>query len=258
MSNRLDLLVIEDDQNICKNYKTLAKDYENIFLIDTTNSTSTGLKLVSEYSPNAIILDLELHMGYGNGISFLQELSNLDLKVRPFVVVVTNNISQITHDIAHKLGADFLITKNQEDYSEKMVLDFLLSVLSINSNNKFINNTQAIVGAEYSNNLKNRIAKELDLVGVSPKLKGRAYLCDAIEIAVDKRVPKISSIIASKYSKSDASVERAMETAINRTWRNTDIETLETHYTAYINPCKGVPTVTEFIYYYANKISESL
>ncbi len=259
MASRIDLVVVEDDLNTCKEYEAKTKASNDIFLISTTNNTKTALSLIKDYSPNAIILDLELHKGYGNGILFLKELSELNFSQTPYILVVTNNISSTTHDIVRNLGADFVITKNQQDYSVDMVLGFLVSIL--NSKAKLNNSSKAYELEKNQLNkekLKERISKELDLIGVSPKVLGRKYLSDAIEIITGKRVHNISSILAQKYSKSDASIERAMQTAINRTWRNTDIDTLSKYYTAYISPDKGVPTVTEFIYYYAERIKQNI
>ena len=45
-----------------------------------------------------------------------------------------------------------------------------------------------------------------------------------------------------------------MQNAINRTWTTSDLETLTQAYTGKISSSKGSPTVTEFIFYYANKI----
>lgn len=49
-----------------------------------------------------------------------------------------------------------------------------------------------------------------------------------------------------------------MQTAINYAWRISSIDDLMTHYTARINHQTGVPTPTEFIYYYADKIKKYL
>ena len=46
-----------------------------------------------------------------------------------------------------------------------------------------------------------------------------------------------------------------MQNAIKSAWRTNDIDDLLTYYTAKINPNRGVPTLTEFIYYYANQIT---
>lgn len=263
MPKRIDFIVVEDEEAIRREYETLSKEFEDLFLIGTTNNSDTGIEMVKEYHPAAIVLDLELHKGYGNGISFLKDLGELNLTEKPYVLVVTNNISQVTHNIARNLGADFVMTKNQHDYSVRMVLGTITSFIDIGfaGENTAADHSAAAklkAGLEYSQSLKSKISVELDLIGIGPKLKGRMYLQDAIEITCEKRTSNLSAIIAKKYSKTDASVERAMQTAINHAWRNTDIETLEKYYTAYISPKKGVPTITEFIYYYADKIKKNI
>lgn len=45
-----------------------------------------------------------------------------------------------------------------------------------------------------------------------------------------------------------------MQNALNRAWKQTDVDELLVHYTAKVNTERGVPTITEFIYYYANKL----
>ena len=45
-----------------------------------------------------------------------------------------------------------------------------------------------------------------------------------------------------------------MQNAINRAWAISNIDDLLENYTAKISSSKGVPTLTEFIFYYANKI----
>ena len=110
----------------------------------------------------------------------------------------------------------------------------------------------------YRRKLRDGITKELDLIGISPRAKGRKYLRDAIELTCDKETPNLCMEIAKQYSKTPASVERAMQNAIDRAWSITDPETLEEHYTAYINPRKGVPTLMQFIYYYAEKVKKNI
>lgn len=256
----MDFIVIEDENEICEEYKSAVKNYPDLCLIDTTGSVYKAINLVNEYRPQAIVLDLELHKGAGNGISFLQALKELEFPFKPFILVVTNNISSVTHNIVRNLGADFVITKNQQDYSVEMVLGFLSSIKNTGAANTKKDNpdAKATVGDEYKDRLRKKITTELDLIGVSPKLKGRQYLRDAIEITCKNKQANICAIVAKKYLKTDASVERAMQNAINHTWRNTDIETLEKNYTTYINPKKGVPTITEFIYYYADKVMMNL
>ena len=45
-----------------------------------------------------------------------------------------------------------------------------------------------------------------------------------------------------------------MQNAIAKAWRTTPIDDLLKYYTAKISSDKGIPTITEFIYHYANKL----
>lgn len=261
MAKRIDLIVIEDEEIICREYENLCKDNPDIYFIGSTGKAHDALQMCKEFNPTSIVLDLELNKGGGNGIHFLEEFATLNLPRRPYILVVTNNVSPVTHNTIRQLGADFIITKNQSDYSVSMVLGLLMSInkaggsLDTDSNEC---NTKLTQANEYRETLKNRISTELDLIGISSHLKGRKYLRDAIELTCDKERPNLCAIIAKTYQKTDASVERAMQTAINRAWRITDTETLEKQYTAYINPRRGVPTITEFIYYYADKVKKNI
>jgi hypothetical protein len=105
--------------------------------------------------------------------------------------------------------------------------------------------------------LLKRLHTELDIIGVSPKVVGRSYLISGILIIMEKPEPNFSRKIAAEHGKSVPSVERAMQTAITGAWKNGDPDILEKYYTARINPVKGIPTVTEFIYFYASKIKNN-
>ncbi len=255
---KIDLILIEDDIKTCNEYKKLIPYYGQLNLTGITSDADEAIQMIKKQPPNAIVLDLELHKGKGNGLSFLMELNKLNLPKNPFVLVVTNNISEVTHSAARNLGADFVITKNQNDYSVEMILNFLLTLegtgVTLDSPKTGKSVSELKCGISYIEKMQDQINKELDSIGISPKLKGRQYLRDAIELTCNKKRSNLCAEIAKTYSKTDASVERAMQTAINHAWHNTDIETLEKNYTAYINPRKGVPTVTEFIYYYADKV----
>ncbi|MGN1130043.1 MAG: sporulation initiation factor Spo0A C-terminal domain-containing protein [Ruminococcus sp.] len=259
---KIDLILIEDDIKTCNEYKTRIPYYGQLILTGITSDAEEAIEIIKKQPPTAIVLDLELHKGKGNGLSFLMELNKLNLPKKPFVLVVTNNISTVTHSAARNLGADFVITKNQNDYSVEMILNFLLTLegtgvtLDSPKTNRTVSEFKSSIS--YIEKMQDQINKELDSIGVSPKLKGRQYLRDAIELTCNKKRSNLCAEIAKSYSKTDASVERAMQTAINHAWHNTDIETLEKNYTAYINPRKGVPTVTEFIYYYADKVKRTI
>lgn len=257
MDKKLSILLVEDDPEACKEIVAYTAELDDISLIGVTNNSSKALEYIKDYLPDAIILDLELHHGSGNGLFVLQGLKQLLLTLTPYILVTTNNSSPVTYETARQLGADFIMSKHQEDYSAKTVVDFLRMMKPI-INSKASANSAAHTKADSpeirEKRMTQRINAELNQIGISTKAVGYQYLSDAIALIIDGTTNNLCSIIGKKYAKTDSSVERAMQNAISRTWRASDIDDLLTFYTAKINSEKGVPTVMEFVFYYANKL----
>lgn len=257
MSRQLTVLLVEDDKDICRRFSAEIDDTEEISLVNTTNDSLHALELVEEYIPDAIILDLDLSNGRGNGFEFLKDLKELTLPVKPYVLVTTNISSSTTQNFAKDLGADFIFFKHQTDYSEKKAVDFLKMMQPLIFSNQYQENllaTSIETPAQTNQRLRRLISIELDSVGINPKSVGYKYLIEAILIAVTDMQTSIPALVAQKFGKTPASVERGMQNAISHAWRTTEISELLSHYTAKIDPNRGIPTLTEFIYYYANKV----
>ncbi len=257
MDKNLSMILVEDDPEACKEFADYFDGIDDMQLLGVTNNAMKAIEYVKDFLPDVIILDLELHRGSGNGLTVLQQLKHLQLSITPYVLVTTNNSSQITYESARQLGADFIMSKHQVDYSVKNVLDFLRIMKSMIQSRK--STVSELNATTESPDMKNkriirRITTELNYIGISPKAIGYQYLIDAIQIVINEPMQNLCSAIGERYRKTEASVERAMQNAINRAWRTSDIEDLLKYYTARINSEKGVPTITEFIYYYANKI----
>ncbi|MBR6697438.1 MAG: response regulator [Lachnospiraceae bacterium] len=253
--DELTVILVEDDPLTCANFVKCADAMDDISLVSVTNNATKALSDIQDLLPDAVILDLELHMGGGNGLDVLNGLNALN--IHPYVIVTTNNSSRITFEFARQLGADFIMAKHQQDYSEQSVLNFLQmtkSVIKSNQNSARISVGEAPV--HYKKRITDRITSELNLIGINPKATGYPYLVDAIILFAEQQTQNICTIIAEHHKKTEPSVERAMQNAINAAWKHTDIDELLTHYTAKIRSSKGSPTVTEFISYYANKIKQ--
>lgn len=263
MEKDLKILLVEDEPSECAAINRCIDKTEGIRLIGVTNSIVKALEDVNTCLPDVIILDIELHKGEGDGITFMERLHTLDVKLRPFILVTTNNVSQIVYDRIRELGVDFIISKNQDKYSAEYVIDFLMSMKSTILFRKGKQGVpEEIMTLEDREEITRRILKridtELDLIGISPKVLGRKYLVDAIQMTIVKPEPNFCAAIARKYNKSTQSVDHAMSNAINVAWKISSIEDLNLHYTAKIRSEKGSPTFTEFIYYYAQKIKNDL
>ena len=97
------------------------------------------------------------------------------------------------------------------------------------------------------------IRDEIIQIGVSPKSVGFRYLSDAVLIKLQDANANIYNVLGPKYKKSDPSIERAMQYAINRAWRTGDPDELLANYTARVNSERGVPTIMEFVFFYVSK-----
>lgn len=257
MKEQLSILLVEDDPMACDAFRSYVDTQDHVILSKITNNAYGAIDYVKANLPHAVILDLELTAGSGNGLDFLHRLQDPSIPYRPFVVITTNNSSSTIYQHAHNSGADFILYKHQEDYSAKMVIDFLVS-LKEDIMKQFSKGIP--VGASVAQEkkrqayMRNRMVSELDHLGMSPKSKGYQYLVDAILLYTDNPAARWSYILANQYKKSETSIERAMQNAIKRTWVTSDTEDLYHYYTGAIRSDKGFPTLMEFISYYSNSL----
>lgn len=254
--NTLTVLLVEDDPAACRTFLACAEELKDVELISVTNNAAKALQDIQNYLPHAVILDLELHQGSGNGLDVLRGIRTIP-QANPYILVTTNNSSAVTHEYARQLGADFILSKHQGDYSEKNTLDFLRMMSSVIQNKQKSVPYQPLTTEspkQRQQRTSQRIMLELDRVGISPRMIGYQYLTDAIQLVIEKPQQHLCSTIGQMYGKTEGSVERAMQNAINKAWKTTDIDELLIHFKAKIHSAKGVPSITEFVYYYANQI----
>lgn len=254
---KLSILLVEDDEDACEEIKRYIGELDDVSLVGITNNSVKALEYAKCFLPEAVILDLELHYGGGNGLMFLKELKQMDLPFHPYILITTNNSSAVTYAYAREVGADFIMAKHQSDYSGKSAVEFLRvikptifsKIESISPEHKTTESPE-----QKTKRVTRRISLELDYIGISPKHVGYKYLSDAIQLIIEKPTNNLCAIIGAKYGKTEASVERAMQNAIDKAWRISDIQDLIKYYTARVSSEKGIPTITEFVYYYAKKI----
>jgi CheY-like chemotaxis protein len=230
--------------------------------VGITNSIEKAFSDVKDCLPDAVILDIELQKGEGDGINFMERLAAADV-VRPFVLVTTGNTSKLIQERVRELGADFIISKSQEKYSAEYVVNFLMSMKSTILFRKMKQGIPEEIltlddREEITKRILKRIDTELDLIGMNPRVKGRAYLVEAIQMIMAKPEANYCDAIARKFKVSAQSVDHAMTNAINKAWASSSVEDLQKLYTAKIDTHKGYPTYTEFIYYYARKIKNDI
>ena len=232
---------------------------QDVNLVSITNSSIKAIEDVKKYAPDSVILDLELNDGEGSGFDFIERIKELNLESLPKIVVTTNVHSDSVYDFCHKNNIDFVFYKGQKNYSRENIINTLLLLKDYDNANKII--STHLEENNIDESIMCKINKELDLIGVGTHLNGRKYIADAIlYIIQESDNSKISIIqhLVGKYKRSSSTISRAMQNAILHAWRITPIEDLTKYYTARVNYETGVPTPTELLYYYADKIKKQL
>jgi len=258
------LLLIEDDVADCIKFKDCANRRTDVTFIGMTDSSEEGISLLKTRLPEGIILDLQLLKGRGSGLKFLTDLKGTDMAFRPIVVVTTSNQSKLVYNHVEGMGVDWVFCKKQPDYSADLVIDTLVSLresLHTMQRDGLPNDLQTIESPEEQRvRISTRIDTELDLVGVRARYKGRSYLHEAIYLLINSNAETGSVIdqVANKHRLTYSSVSRVMQTAINNAWDSADIDELKVYYTFRVSARTGVPSASDFIYYYAEKIRNSI
>ncbi len=256
---KLKVLLIEDEEIECLEIENYMEGCEDLQLVGTTNNSTDALRLTEANCPDVVILDLELHKGGGNGFLYLLGLHQLNLPFRPYILVTTNNISDVTLESARQMGADFILAKHEASYSAQYVVEFIrmMSTNIVTLRDFAADAKGELTPQERERHIRTRIRSEMDLIGISPKAVGLPYLIDAIYLSSQRKTHNISKILSEKYMKTDTSIDRAMQNAINRAWKTNNPDDLLKYYTARIRSDRGVPTLMEFVSYYAGKINDT-
>ena len=209
----LSIIVVEDDTAACDRFVQCANEIEEVSIVSLTNSASKAIEDIHDYQPDVIILDLELHYGSGTGLDVLMGLKQIQLPTKPYILITTNNSSQITFDYARTLGADFIMSKHQDHYSETKVLSFIAMMknLIFAKQNSTKENTNTETPKQKEKRMIRWITSELDAIGISPKAVGYKYLIDAIYMYSEDNILFLCNKIGEIYGKSESSVERAMQ-----------------------------------------------
>ena len=256
----INVILIEDDTTECINMKNYINSRDDIKLVDIVSSPEDAITSIKTYIPDAIILDIELNNGKGSGLEVLDGMKSLNLPFKPIIIITTNISSKLVYTYAHENGVDMIFHKLKDDYSPELVVRNILLLSEIKAGERAVTKLEVESANDYKNKISERINRELDLVGISSHLVGRKYIHDSILYILESNEDSenVFVYLAKKYKKGNSTIGRSIQTAIEHAWRKSSIEDLQKYYTAVVNYNTGVPTPTELIYYYVDKIKASL
>lgn len=209
------IYIVEDDVYACERFQRFSQNYPEINICGFSGNSKIALKQIENMKPDVIILDLELTAGEGDGLVMIPDILNISADYSPFILITTNNPSQRIHTHARNTGADYVMCKFQNGYSEEFVLKFLLSIK--NTILPTINKTlipPILNENERDKILLSEISNFLCIIGIRPKLKGFEYLKASIFYSLfNDKSP--FELIGKQFHCRPQSAQRAMQNAIN-------------------------------------------
>jgi len=260
------IIIIEDDVSALKEFIDCASNRLDIIISGMTDSSDEGITYVKNKLPEAVILDLELNWGKGSGFDFLDKLNQLDLVLRPIIIVTTQNRNMAIQKQLHTdYAVHWVFSKFQEGYNPDLVFNHLVKfrtyLHSQNDDNKPMKTLET--PEEYERRIITRIKAEMNQFGISTRYKGRIIVEDAIFRLIFKDDKKESETVFQDLARARKThynnIIKCIQTAINDAWQNhDDIDMLAKVFTDPVRKDSGGPSPTQFIHYYAKKIRESM
>lgn len=254
MTDKLDILIVEDDEKDSAALTAAIEEHaDKLCVAGVSKSSANALAFIRNHAPHAVILDLELQDGSGDGMELLDKLRSTVLPRKPYVVVNTYNASKITIDTVKRMGADYAFAKWQKGYSPQMVINHLLMVMPAVTGCG-AEPVEPLTEEMTENRMRLFVQEEFNNLGLSVKNAGYEYLVEAVLLAAKGENQGWGKLIGEKVGKSESSVTHAMQYAINNTWSNANINNLQKYYTAPLRKEKYSPTTNEFVFYYKQKL----
>ncbi len=261
MTEVIKLMLVEDDIEICASYRQALKDNQKMMLCYETDSEQEALGYVKSHNADVIILDLELREG--DGISFLEELKT-EGRPKPFVVVITNTISNIILNLVRQNGADYIYQKMNLSYSPYKVLSIIEKAFPYKQMADA--RSEMLLAEKYTQERYDRLTRKyimnyLQNLGFKPSVAGTRYLQEILFLIIsgEKKLDEtnISELYAATgvvCNNSEANVEKAIRVAIEGAWQTAKISALQKYYPFEYDEDKGKPTNRDFIYNLSNKL----
>lgn len=261
MTDVIRIMLVEDDREVCDSYKQALRNNQKMMLRCITDSEQEALWYMRAYPVDVIILDLELREG--DGISFLDELKT-DGRPKPFVVVVTNTISNIILNLVRQNGADYIYPKMNLSYSPYKVLSIIEKAFPYKQ--MADKQSEILLAQKYTQEKYDRLTRKyimdyLQEMGFKSSVAGTRYLQEVLFLLVsgekkmdETNISELYAAVGEMCNNSDTNIEKAIRVAIEGTWRTSKLSVLQKYYPYIYDEDRGKPTNRDFIYNISYKL----
>ena len=262
---KIGVIIVEDDQLLCREYAEAILKEEDIILMKTTNNSTDAIELIKQYAPDIVILDLHLGDG-GYGDDVLREIRALQTSItQPGIAILTDNKNKnLLPYYTEYMGADTLFTKSS-NFTGAEIIDKIKKTydliyrcgVNMPGGTRDVERVRPKSPIEKIRNLEDKISARLEKDGMyTGRYSGKAYLIDLIVLAVQNGgmsnyiLKENEQIVAEKHNTTRNRVLKNVHTAICKTYELVTSPEFESENTPFNRPEKH-RTALSIISYYA-------
>ena len=251
MEHYTTVLIADSSDEFCTGLAEILQRTEGFQVVGTANDGEQALRMVAEWKPDVLVLDLMLSKK--DGISILKSISAMDH--RPITLATSRFVTDYVASAAANLGARYLMLKP----CDMSALTERLEEIRGGENLR-----QSVTKHTAQTSIESMVTSIIHEIGVPAHIKGYQYLREAIIIAVNDMdvINAITKVlypqVAKAFQTTPSRVERAIRHAIEVAWDRGDLDTLQRFFGYTVSNTKGKPTNSEFIALIADKLQLQL
>jgi len=249
MDNCTTVIIADNSEEFCAGLSAALQRSEGFRVLGTANDGELAIRMITEYKPAVLVLDLML--AKQDGLSVLKAISGME--PRPAVLATSGFITDYVASAAANLGVQYLMLKPCD-----------MSALTERLEEIRGESKERAPQRSGQNSIEAMVTNIIHEIGVPAHIKGYQYLREAIIIAVEDMdvINAITKVlypqVAKTFQTTPSRVERAIRHAIEVAWDRGDLDTLQRFFGYTVSNTKGKPTNSEFIALIADKLQLQL
>lgn len=255
MKNNISVLIADDNKEMAQELSEFLNRQPDITVCAVAYNGEDAVKIISEVSPDVVILDMV--MPKLDGLGVLRQLQALNLAKRPSIIVYSISALARTVENAISLGADYYLLKPQ---SPERICETIRDFSELPKVKTSVAAVPDSPARKEDYDLETLVTEFIHELGVPAHIKGYQYIRSAIIMVIENMdllnfiTKQLYPEIAKAYNTTASRVERAIRHSIEVAWSRGKPETMNDIFGYTIHTGKGKPTNSEFIAMVADRI----
>ena len=259
-TEEIKILMVEDEKYVVDQYRSLTEKQQGVSIVYDTGSEMNAFQYLLHHETDVMILDLELQDG--DGVTLLSRIMEHKVE-KPFTVVVTNTVSNVTLSYLRTHGADFVYQKMNASYSPMRVISVIRKIFPYKRFDKPCKEHPIVMEFNRQKEelvMRDNLERELEMMGIKRKVVGFNFLVEASMLDINNPGEElyitndIYPEVAKMMDASAIGVERSIRCAIETAFTKAEISRLQRYYPFTYDDERGRPTNAQFIENMAKRI----